>query len=257
MNIVANLREKLGVSEKGPITTQATLKDMLVVTWAVSEETLRPLVPAPLLLDRLPGPDGQLMGFVQASFALRLGARWTPLPAEAGDSYHHADVRILTRSQSNKRGAYVLKSYVGKGEIYNALYPVSRAIEDAKFTVFVAGDPAKKTFEKMSVRATVEALELHLVTEATETPEQTNFGRWTEFAQFLTDREQICHPARLSKTAITLLPTQLDHPTPIAVKCTLGIVTTLSALNLGEPVAACYVPSVTVTGFPARPYRAD
>ena len=140
MSLLSNVKSKLETPETGVATTTATLRDMLLVTWALPADRLRPHVPAALPLDRLPGPDGASLAFVQVLIALRLGARWSPLPNTWGESFRQAEVRALVRVDG-RRGAFVLRSYVSHAALASALLPVARSVDEGRFSFYVAGDP--------------------------------------------------------------------------------------------------------------------
>ena len=235
-------------------TGTAVLRDLFIVTWAIPEEAARTLVPEGIVLDRLPGEDGQLQAFVQLTFALRDDSRWSPLPAVLGDDYHEAVLQVLTRTD-NERSTYVLKHYAGNTRVASALFPFSRAVEEGRFHVYISGDPARHTFEKLGVKVTTDAVRVHVRAEVEDIPEVTSLGRWHDAVTFLTQREHVFHPARLSKEGTTLF--KVEHPplTPFAAKLTYRIVRPLDEIELGEPVLALYQPELVITSYPPKRQR--
>lgn len=237
-------------------TATATLRDLFIVTWAIPEAAARTLVPEGIVLDRLPNSEGELQAFVQFVFALREDARWSPLPSQWGNDYHEATLQVLTRTHG-ERSAYVVKHFTGNSRVAGTLFPFTKAVEEGHFHVYVAGDPARQTFEKLGIKITTDAVQVHLRGEVSDTPETTPVGRWHDAVAFLTERPLALHPARLPKEAITLFKTEHLPLVPRAVKLTHRVLRPLDTLALGEPILALYQAELTVTAHgPKRQHSA-
>ncbi|MCX6365486.1 MAG: hypothetical protein NTX57_02105 [Armatimonadetes bacterium] len=232
-------------------TASAVLRDLFIVTWSAPMEKLQALVPPGTTLERLPRSDGQLVGFVQVIFALRENARWSPLPSQLGEDYQEATLQVLTRTE-NERSAAVIKHFVSSTTIATSLLPFSRVAEESRFSVYVAGDPARQTFERLGVKVTTHAVQLHLRAECAETPEATMIGSWHESVRFLTRLERQLHPARLSKDGQSLFRTQHPPLSPRAATLTHQVVRPFDDLELGEPLLALYQAELPVTNLPIK-----
>ena len=232
-------------------TASALLRDLFIVTWAAPLEKLQSMVPAGTVLERLPNHEGQLVGFVQVVFALWDAARWSPLPASLGDDFHETTLQILTRTEG-ERSAFVVTQFVGSTQMTTTLLPFTRAAEEARFQFYLAGDPARQTFEKLGLKITTHSTQVHLRAEVCETPEQTLIGPWHESVAFLSRLAQQYHPARLPKDSLSLFRT--DHPplTPRAATVTHQILRPFDELELGEPVLALYQAELPVTSLPIK-----
>lgn len=258
MSLVQSVKEKLETPRSGAGSTTATLRDLLLVTWAVPESRLRPHVPETLPLERLPGPDGEPLAFVQLWSALRLGARWSPLPGAWGDSFRQAELRALVRVDG-RRGAFVLRGFVSHAPLAGALYPVARNVEEGRFSLFVDGDPARQRFERLVLSVATERPQIEVEAEAAETPATLPpLGAWEPATEFLTHRPQVYHAARVPKGGITLVPTHHASPTPQAariVRARLESLTgpgILSDDELAQPLAAHFQDTLEVTSYPLR-----
>lgn len=229
----------------------AVLHDLLIVTWAVPADSLQSLVPAGTTLERLPCEDGSLVGFVQLLFALRDDARWSVLPASLGDDFHEATLQVLTRDTDGP-SAFVVKHFVASTQIATSLMPFTQAAEEARFHVYVAGDPARQTFEKLGIKLTTHSVQVHVRGEATELPERTLVGPWLESVTFFSRLERQVHPGRLPKDSQTLFRTEHPPLKPVAMKLTHQIVRPFDNLELGEPLLALYQAELPVTNLPIR-----
>lgn len=232
-------------------TASATLRDVFIVTWAVPVEKLQGIVPAGVTLERLPNSDGQLVGFVQLVFALRDDARWSPLPALMGDDFHETTLQLLTRTDG-ERSAFVVAHFVGSTQAAGTLTAFTRVVEEARFHVYIAGDPARQTFARLGIKLTTHAVQVHLRAEACETPERTLIGSWHESVAFLTRFNRQLHLARLSKEALSLFRTEHLPLTPCAARLTHQVVRPFDNLELGEPVLALYQAELPVTSLPIK-----
>ena len=255
MSVLTAIKRGLEKPEKGLATATATLRDLLIVTWAVPEEKLRPLVPESLPLDRLPTADG-LCGFVQFTCALHEATRWSPLPEALGDSYHRADVRVLVRPEDGDAqgvpGAFVIASYVSAPGIVGALYPVAKGADEGRFTLHVAGNPATETFSGYTVRISTDGIQAEVeVKNAPEGAPTTPFGPWESLTPYLTGRPSQLWAARVG-AGLTLFPT---HQEPLAAQPGVLVRAQLSALpgiDLSEAVAVHYQPALASTAYPPR-----
>jgi Uncharacterized conserved protein (COG2071) len=229
----------------------AVLHDLLVVTWAVPADKLAPLVPAGTILERLPDSEGTLLGFVQLVFALRDDARWSLLPASMGEDFHEITLQVLTRTEQGP-SAFVVQHFVDSSQIAASLLPFTQTTEEGRFHVYVAGDPARQTFERIGVKLTTHSVQVHLRGEATETPERTLIGPWHQSVSFLSRLSHQCHSARLPKNSLSVFRTEHPPLKPMAVKLTHQIVRPFDALELGEPLLAFYQAELPLTSLPIR-----
>ncbi len=254
MSVLATIKRGLERPEKGIVTATATLRDLLVVTWAVPESELRPLVPDTLPLDRLPGEGGALFGFVQLTCALHEATRWSPLPEALGDSYHRADVRVLVRPEHGDPGVFVLHSYISAPGIVGALFPVTKGADEGRFKLHVAGNPVHDAFSSYTVRVSTDGIQAEATVQPTLEPPATPFGPWETLTPYLTQRLPHFWAARVG-SGLTLIPT---HHEPLAPKPGVLESATLRALTgigLGEAVAVHYQRSLAVTGYPPRAWK--
>ena len=124
----------------GAATATFTLRDLLLVTYAVAPGAVRPLVPEGLPLDLLPTETGETVAFVQTLCAWQEDARWSVLPAGMGQSFHQIVYRVLTR-KGGQKGAWAYRTYLSQDETRLASRAVSRDTEFARFSAYIAGDP--------------------------------------------------------------------------------------------------------------------
>lgn len=232
-------------------SASAVLRDLLIVTWAAPATAVQALVPPGTILERLPSSEGELLGFVQLVFALREDARWSPLPSQLGEDYHEATLQVLTRTETGP-AATVVKHLVSSSQVATSLLPFSRVVEDARFHVYVAGDPARQTFERMGAKLTTHAVQVHVRAEACEVPTQTIFGSWSQSVAFVSRLAQQWHPARLPKESQNLFRTEHTPLAPVAAKLTHQIVRPFDALELGEPILALYQAELPVKNPPIK-----
>jgi hypothetical protein len=233
------------------VTASATLRDLFIATWTAPLEKLQAMVPAGITLERLPDSDGKLVGFVQVIFALRENARWSPLPSQLGEDYLETTLQVLTRSGS-ERTAFVVKHFVESTQVAASLTPFSRAVDESRYNVYVAGDPARQTFERLAFKLTTHGVQVHVRAEACETPERTLIGSWHESVAFLSRLGQQLHPARLPKDSLSLLRTEHPPLAPRAAKVTHQLLRPFDDLELGEPLMALYQPELSVTSLPIK-----
>ena len=134
-----------------PGKSTSVLRDVLLVTYAVPENLVRPHVPQGIGLDRLPGDDGEAMAFVQTVCAYCEESRVSLLPSDIGGAYHQITHRVLTRTE-NKRGTFTLRTYLSTGEAHIAQRALSRDADFARVWLYIGGNPAGKTVENYSLR---------------------------------------------------------------------------------------------------------
>jgi hypothetical protein len=254
LSVLTAIKKGLEKPEKGAATATATLRDYLIVTWAVPEEQLRPLVLEALPLDRLPGPDGTLYGFVQLTCALHEATRWSPLPEALGDSYHRADVRILVRPESGDPGVFVRASYISAAGVVGALFPVAKGADEGRFKFHVAGNPAGEAFTSYTVRISTDGVQAELSVRATDTPPATPFGPWETLTPYLTQRLPHFWAARVG-AGLTLIPTHHEPLTPLPGILERATLKALAGIELGEAVAVHYQSALPVTGYPPRAWK--
>lgn len=245
----------------GPATLSLTLRDLLVVTWAVPAERIRPHVPEKLPLDLLPGPEGERIAFVQTLCAYYESARWSPLPERVGSSYHQVSHRVLTRREK-KRGTFVLRTYVSTSEAHGTQRSATRDADYARFSLHIDGDPARGTYRSYTVRCVGDLgqanLEVRALPETPETP-PAPFGKWADMVDFLTDRPENYFRASTPKTGIGLLPveqgriTEPRHAEVVSAKQTLWTETNiLSSEELLKPLSVLMVAAVPLSSYPPR-----
>jgi hypothetical protein len=253
MSVLSKIKRGLERPEKGAATATATLRDYLVVTWAVAEESLRPLVPESLPLDRLPGPDGALFGFVQLTCALHEATRWSPLPETLGDSYHRADLRILVRPEGSEPGAFVRTSYISAPGVVGALFPVAKGADEGRFKLHVAGNPAGETFESYTARISTDGVQAEVSVKAADEAPSTPFGPWETLTPYLTQRLPHFFSTRVG-AGLTLIPTHHEPLTPLPGVYQSATIKVLAGVELGEAVAVHYQSALPVTAYPPRKF---
>lgn len=248
----------------GPVSATFTLRDLLVVTYAVPAERVRPHVPADLPLDMLPGPDGERLAFLQTLCAFHADARWSLLPEGVGQSFHQVTQRVLVRRES-RRGTFLLRAFVGSDEAHTAQRAVNRNAEFARFSVYIAGDPARATYQRYSVRAVADQAQAQLDVRLPSTTDEGTpplpFATLTEAAAFLVDRPDTYFRASAPRTGIGLQPWRYGPlPDPLVGEVTAARNTLWTGLPLAlltpedllKPYATLLFPSVLVTSGAPR-----
>jgi hypothetical protein len=251
----------LAAPRGGAATLSATMRDLLVITYAVPADTVRPHIPEKLPLDMLPDPEGERLAFVQTLCAYHESARWSPLPEHVGSSYHQVSHRVLTRREG-KRGAFVFRTYVSTSEAHGTQRSAARDADYGRFSVYIDGDPARGTYKSYSIRAVGDlgktAVEVKALAETPEAP-PAPFGKFEEMIAFLTDRSENYFRASAPKAGIGLLPIQQGAITAVSygemvsakqsIWTEMGIV---SAEAQMMPLNILLAPSVPFTSYPPR-----
>lgn len=181
-------------------TSTAQLLDLLVVAWALPATRLAHWVPAGTQLDRLPTADGETVGFVEFHSSWRTDARWSALPGGWGETYRHAELRVLVRA-ADQPAVAVVASWVDHPALAKALVPVSRVVEEARIEVHVDGNPAAATMQAIETSVRTDHLVVRLACTATADPPENPWGPRERLSAFFTDRTLAVHPARLPKGA--------------------------------------------------------
>jgi hypothetical protein len=264
MGLFARLKSRLETPEKGAATITGTLRDYLVVTWAVPAEKARLHVPPELPLDVLPNANGELTAFLQVVCFYGENVHWSPLQNDPlAQCYHQVTYRILTRHQ-NKRGVFNLRSYFSIEEVRNAQRVVAREVDYGRFFVHINGDPARDTYSSYNLRAVGDrgqtSVEVTFAdggkTDAAPIP--APFAKFEDMALFLTQREENYFAASTPKTGIGLVPSTYEpfKPQVGILKSARASLFTDSKLltpeDLLQPVAVLLQPSFTLTTYPPR-----
>jgi hypothetical protein len=262
--LFARLKSRLEAPEKGAATVTGTLRDYLVVTWAVPADKARPYVPEELPLDLLPNAEGELNAFIQVLCYYGENVHWSPLQNDPlAQSYHQVIYRILTRYQ-NKRGAFNLRSYFSSEEVRNTQRVVAREVDYARFFVHINGDPARNTYSSYNLRSvgdrgqTLVEVNFPEGEEAEAAPIPAPFAKFEDMTLFLTQREESYFAASTPKTGIGLIPASYE---PLQLRT--GILKTARASlftdnrlltpdDLLHPTAVLLQPSFTLTTYPPR-----
>lgn len=266
------LKGRLEAPERGAATFTVTLRDFLVVSYAVPAERARPHVPESLPLDTRPGPDGQPLAFVQTTCFYNDNFHWSPTgPGGPGLSYYQSTYRILTR-RGERRGAFFLRSYLGTSESFAAQRTIAREVDYAPFSVHIGGDFTQGRYERYTVRAVSErgqtALDVRGGGESAPPP-APYFADADDEAFFLTQREEGYYYAATvgagrggGNNTVGLLPVAHAPFRPVRAELVAARLTLWTDdLNLLEkddllrPVAVLIQPSVVFTSFPPRPVR--
>jgi len=276
--LIAQIKARLETPEKGAATLSGTLRDYLLVTWAIPAARLRPHVPEELPLDVLPDASGNLLAFIQVVCYYHDNLHWSPVKGSDGASFHQITYRALTRYKG-KRGVFDLRSYLSTDEARNALRVIAREADFARFAVHIAGDPVRGTYDRYTIRAVGDRGQTNLDITFPQSPSEpaagegsesesepqekaapvaTPFSRVEDMVHFLTQREEQYFATFLPKGSITLVP--LRHEPLIPIHATLttarasvftdtGLLTTEELLR---PIGVFVQPAVTVTAYPPR-----
>jgi hypothetical protein len=263
-SLFARLKSRLEAPEKGAATITGTLRDYLVLTWAVPADKARPYVPEELPLDVLPNAMGELTAFLQVVCFYGENVHWSPLQNDPlAQSYHQVTYRILTRHQ-NKRGVFNLRSYFSTEEVRNAQRVVTREVDYGRFFVHINGDPARNTYSSYSLRAVGDRGQTSIEAAFTDGEENdaavlpAPFAQFEDMALFLTQREESYFAASTPKTGIGLIPSAHDPfqaRVGVLKSARASLFTDTKLLtpdDLLKPVAVLLQPSFTLTTYPPR-----
>lgn len=261
----------------GAGTFAATLRDLLVVTYAVPPARVAPHLPPGLVLDRLPGPEGEPIAFVQVLCAFHEDARWSPLPGGVGQDFHQVTYRVLARKAAKEKenkdsksisvpGVWVLRTFVSASELHLTQRAVGREADFARFSLYIDGDPARGTYRSYSVRAVgdtgITDLKVRILPDAPPPP--IPFGKTEDMVAFLTGREENYYRASVPKDAVGLLPTRQGPLSPVWGELTSARLTALTdpkarqgldiltAAELTNPLAVFVQPALTLYSYPPR-----
>ena len=256
------LAKRLG--RTGPGVLRFTLRDLLVITYAVPAERLKAHVPENLPLDMLPNVDGDRVAFIQTLCAFHENARWAALPEKAGgQSFHQITYRVLTR-RAGRRGGFALRISTSTDEGRAAQRALSRDADFARFSVYIAGDPARATYTGYTLRATGDQGQTQIDARVAAAPEDGSpvaipapFASSEEAAAYFVDRPDNYFRASAPKAGIGLLPIHygaLPAPTfaELKVPPRLSLWTSLKLLTpdeLQKPHSLMIFPAIDTTSF--------
>ena len=276
--LIAQIKARLETPEKGAATLSGTLRDYLLVTWAIPAARLRPHVPQELPLDVLPDASGNLLAFIQVVCYYHDNLHWSPVKGSDGASFHQITYRALTRYKG-KRGVYDLRSYLSTDDARNALHVIAREVDFARFAVHIAGDPVRGVYDRYTIRAVGDRGQTNLDIKFPQTseapvsgegsdgeselqektaPVSTPFPRFEDMVHFLTQREEQYFAAFLPKAALTLVPLRHEPLMPINAELATARASVftdtglLTSEELQRPIGVFVQPAVTVTAYPPR-----
>ncbi len=258
---LSRLKARLEALERGAATLTVTLRDFLIVTYAVPAERARPHVPESLPLDVLPGADGETLAFIQTTCFFNDNFHWSPLPGP-GLSFYQSTYRILTR-QKGRRGAFFLRTYLSTIESHLLQRAIAREVDHAPFTVQITGNPIESRYERYTMRAVGERGQTAMDVQGREAPLPTAlpFTDWDDMVFFLTQREEAYYDT--SAGGMGLLPVEHArmHPVPAELMAArLSLWTDLGLIDVNDllrPVAVLIQPTIVFTSYPPRPVRGD
>lgn len=265
--LLTRIKARLETPAKGAATLSGTLRDFLLLTWAVPAETVRPHVPEGLTLDVLPGPEGDLRAFIQVACFYHENFHWTPMKG-GGESFHQVTYRVLTRRQG-KRGVFDLRAYLSSDDARNGLRVLAREADFARFTVYITGDPAREQYLGYSLRAvgdrgqtSIEITFPEADTAAAPAAAPAPFARFEDMTQFLTQREEEYFAASVPKDAVGMAPLHHEPLTPrangVLQSARASLFTDLGLLTPDEvlkPLAVLLQPAFALTAYPPRLVR--
>lgn len=263
-SLLHHIKRRLETPQRGAATLTVTRRDYLMVTYAVPVERVRALVPAGIPLDMLPGPDGERLAFVQTTCFFNENMRWSPLSKDSGVSFYQSADRILTRREG-RRGAFYLRSYLSDSQAQTMERAIVREADYGRFSVHIAGDPVKKTYESYTVRVSGERSQIKIEAGGLSEPPAVvpaPFGKAEEMVSFLTQREDAYYNAAVPPSRIGLIPVEhapmepvwgeLVNPPRLTLWTELGV---LAEDELPNPLAVFIQPSLVVTTYPPRLVR--
>jgi len=263
VKLIDQIKGSLETPEKGAATVTMRLVDYAVITWAVPVERVTPLLPEGLTPDRLPGPEGELLAFVQTTCAFCEDARWSPTPIGSGESYHTISYRILARREKTKPGAFVLRAFYNTDSIHIAGRAVHKEADFTRLSVTVSGNPVRGTYTGYRLRAVADrgTTEWEIGKQDAEETALAPFGDREDMARFLLRREAIYfQPSAAPKGNVLYapiaFPTELPEPRSahlVSARLTpwrdMGVLSTEEVL---APQSVLLLPALTVTTYPPR-----
>jgi hypothetical protein len=200
----------------GLASATTTLRDLLIVTYAVPVAKAQALLPDGLPLDKLPGPDGELTAFAQTLVAYYKDARWSPLPGTVGTSFHQIAYRLLVR-RDGKRGAFELRTFTSDAERHITQRALNREADYARMSLYIDGNPARGTYRTYTIRAAGDTgkteLDAQVLLEAPAPP--VPFGSREDMVAFLTARDEIYFRAAAPKERVSVFPLQMGAFAPV------------------------------------------
>jgi hypothetical protein len=264
-----------GTSPKkgGATMTTATLRDQLIVTYAVPPERVASLIPAGLTLDRLPSAEGDITAFVQVMCGLYQAARWSPLPEFVGDAFYQILYRVLVRrtvvgnqeqAKPERRPAvWILHTFASTTERHIARRLVDREVDFARIRLFVDGDPARNLYSSYRLRAETDNGPTYLSASFENVPQTVPapFGSLADMTAFLTERNEQFFRLSVPGSAVGLIPLRHDPVTALSGTLTEARVAPfinariLSVEEAKAPQSVLLVPALTVHAFPPRPIK--
>lgn len=250
-----------------------TLRDRLVLTWAVPEDRVRPHLPDGVLPDRLPFADGELRAFLQVEYALHqlpYLTRFTGFMGGTLPGFHQVTYRVLTRRTKDGQsfpGTFDLRTFVSVSELHLTKRAVQHQADFARFNVFVDGDPARGTYRLMRVRASgdlgVTQIEARGLDAAPPVPPP--FTSFDTLTGFLSNRAEVLFRASLPKNRIGVTPLQmastvldratvpLRYGTLVSARCTPWTdLRLLTAEEIMAPLVVTIEAETTVQALPPR-----
>jgi hypothetical protein len=245
---------------RGSVTSSTTtLRDLLIVTYAVSVDKAKALVPEGLPLDRLPGPDGELTAFAQTLIAYHEDARWSPLPGAVGASFHQISYQLLTRLDG-KKGAFELRTFTSGTEQHVAQRALHRSADFARMSLFIDGNPARAQYRSYTVRASGDLgkteLDVRVLPEAPTPP--VPFARAADMVSFLADRDEIFFRASAPKDRVRRMVVDSGAFAPLFGEVTYARMTPwvefglLSPDDQTNPLAVLIQPALPVVAHTPR-----
>jgi len=256
-----NVWERIREPISGIGTAKVTVRDCLLVTYAIPVERIRSLVPETLTLDLLPGADGEPVAFLQTVSLYAENARPIPLPTATSFSFYEVLHRVLVR-QEGKRGAYLLQARVSTSEAHNAQRGFIKACDYARFQVHVAGNPVpgRRQYESYTVRASNASGQTTLEARfANTTPEAVPpFGRFDDMSHFLTAREEWFFDAVLPLKSVSQFTVTQEPFNPLAGELTTARISywtesgILTPEETEKPLCVLLQPSAEITLRPPK-----
>jgi hypothetical protein len=243
----------------GVASSTTTLRDLLIVTYAVSVDKAKALVPEGLPLDKLPGPDGELTAFAQTLVAYHEDARWSPLPGAVGASFHQISYRLLTRLDG-KKGAFEVRTFTSSSELHITQRALHRSADYARMTLFIDGNPARAQYRSYTVRASGDLgkteLDVNVLPDAPTPP--APFSSTTDMVSFLADRDEIYFRASAPKDRVRRMVVDSGAYAPLFGEVTYARLTTWTELgllasdDLMRPLAVVIQPALPVVARTPR-----